>query len=240
MSNELQAFTFEGRGIRTTIINGQLWWVAKDVCDYFGDKNRNRSLSALDDDEKGYTPIDTLGGKQKISIINESGLYHLLFIMQPTEGRNVSKEYIQERIDTIRAFKRWVTHDVLPSIRTKGYYSVERPKIQEESKKARKELTEQWKEHGADKPYHYINLTHSEYKSLGYGTGVGVHKKDMSKEEVAKLLALEAIETLKLIRNPQIHGYSNLNSSVLETGSRVDLFVDNLMAAPNQITADAK
>ena len=100
------------------------WFVAKDVSDYFGDKNYKRSLRALDDDEKGVTRIVTPGGMQDINIINESGLYHLLFNMTPENARNVPEGYIDERLEKIHRFKRWVTHDVLPSIRKTGGYTV--------------------------------------------------------------------------------------------------------------------
>lgn len=100
------------------------WFVAKDVSDYFGDKNYKRSLRALDDDEKGVTRLNTPGGMQDINIINESGLYHFLFNMTPENARNVPKAYIDERLEKIHKFKRWVTHDVLPSIRKTGGYAV--------------------------------------------------------------------------------------------------------------------
>ena len=100
------------------------WFVAKDVSDYFGDKNYKRSLRALDDDEKGVTRLNTPGGMQDINIINESGLYHLLFNMTPENARNVPEGYIDERLEKIHKFKRWVTHDVLPSIRKTGGYTV--------------------------------------------------------------------------------------------------------------------
>ena len=120
--NELQVFSFEGNDIRTILRNGETWWVAKDVCDIFGETNRNRAMQALDEDEKGYTQMTTPGGTQQLAVVNEAGLYALLFAMQPAKARGVSEEYIADREQRLRIFKRWVTHEVLPQIRRHGAY----------------------------------------------------------------------------------------------------------------------
>ena len=129
--NELMIFNNPEFGeIRTVEINGEPWLVGKDVCAVFGDKNHNRSLGRVDAEDKRVVPItDSMGRTQQITIINESGLYALLFAMQPQKANNggVSDAYpieIQERIDRLRKFKRWVTAEVLPSIRKTGGYNV--------------------------------------------------------------------------------------------------------------------
>ena len=119
-----RVFDCDGQQVRTTIIDGQVWFAGKDVCDYFGDTNHHRSLARLDDDEKGVSQMDTPGGPQSMIVINEAGLYSLLFAMQPQKA-NVSEEWYQERIGQIKRFKRWVTHDVLPSIRRHGLYATD-------------------------------------------------------------------------------------------------------------------
>ena len=120
--NELQVFSYEGKEVRTLQIGGEPWWVAKDVCDVFGETNRNRAMQTLDEDEKGYTQMNTPGGNQQLAVVNEAGLYALLFAMQPTKARGVSEAYIADREQKLRNFKRWVTHEVLPSIRKHGAY----------------------------------------------------------------------------------------------------------------------
>lgn len=127
--NELQIFNNPEFGaIRTVEIDGEPWLVGKDVCAVFGDKNHNRSLGRVDAEDKRVVPItDSMGRTQQITIINESGLYALLFAMQPQKANNggVSDAYpieIQERIDRLRKFKRWITHEVIPSIRKHGAY----------------------------------------------------------------------------------------------------------------------
>ena len=111
--------------IRMVIKNVQPWFVAGDVCDVFGEKNKYRAMQTLNEDEKGYTQIYTAGGRQSVSIISESGLYALLFAMQPSKARGVSDAYIRDRTDKLKAFKRWITHDVLPDIRRHGIYATE-------------------------------------------------------------------------------------------------------------------
>ena len=120
--NGLQVFSYEGNEVRTVQRDGAPWWIAKDVCDVFGETNRNRAMQVLDEDEKGYTQMTTPGGLQQLAIVNEAGLYSLLFAMQPTKARGVSDEYIVERQEKLRKFKRWVTHEVLPTIRRHGAY----------------------------------------------------------------------------------------------------------------------
>ena len=112
----LQVFYNENENVsvRTKVIDGEPWFVGKDVCDLLGLVNSRKSLQALDEDEKGVTNGYTLGGNQELTIINESGLYHLIFISRKPEAK---------------AIRRWVTGTVLPSIRRTGSYSVsgERP-----------------------------------------------------------------------------------------------------------------
>ena len=120
--NELKIFNYNDNEIRTIEKEDGVWWVANDVCNVFGETNRNRAMQPLEDDEKGYTQIDTPGGKQKAAIVNEAGLYSMLFAMQPEKARGVSDEYIAQRCEQLRRFKRWVTHEVLPSIRKHGAY----------------------------------------------------------------------------------------------------------------------
>lgn len=129
--NSLQIFKNEEFGsIRTFVKNGEYWFVGRDVCNAFQDKNPNRSIGRIDDCDKRSLKIkDSLGREQTVTVINESGLYALLFAMQPQKANKdgVSNAYpieVQERIEKLRRFKRWVTHDVLPTLRKTGSYSM--------------------------------------------------------------------------------------------------------------------
>lgn len=110
-NNQLQVFNNEEFGqVRTTIINNEPWFVVKDVCSVLEIKNSRDALSRLDDDEKGVVSTDTLGGKQDLSIVNEAGLYTLVLGSRKPEAKR---------------FKRWITHDIIPSIRKHGAYMTE-------------------------------------------------------------------------------------------------------------------
>lgn len=123
--NELKLFEFEGHAVRTLQKAGETWWVAKDVCEVFGETNRNRAMRNLDDDEKGYTQMTTPRGIQEVAIVNEPGLYSLLFSMKPKKARGLTAQEVTDRENRLKAFKRWVTHDVLPMIRQHGLYATE-------------------------------------------------------------------------------------------------------------------
>lgn len=129
MSNEVKLFNHEEFGaIRAINVNGDVLFVMNDVCKSFGATNPYRLLENLDDDEKGYTQIETPGGVQSMAVVNEAGLYSVLFALQPNKAkaRGVSAEEIEARIAKLKAFKRWVTHEVLPSIHRTGGYMVAR------------------------------------------------------------------------------------------------------------------
>lgn len=93
--------------VRAVTLEGEPWFVAADVCRALGLGNSRQTLSYLDDDEKGVITSDTLGGKQEMSTINEPGLYSLI---------------LRSRKPEAKAFKRWITHEVIPAIRKTGGY----------------------------------------------------------------------------------------------------------------------
>ena len=128
--NGIMLFQHEEFGeVRTLDIDGELWFVGKDVCKIFGDRNHNRSLGRVDDEDKRMVELtDSLGRKQTATAINESGLYTLLFALCPQKAHHKegADEYpieIQQRIEKLHRFKRWITSEVLPSIRKHGAYA---------------------------------------------------------------------------------------------------------------------
>lgn len=123
METDIQIFKNEEFGeIRTLVVDNEPWFVLKDVCAAFGESNYRRVSARLDDDEKGVSQMDTPGGKQAMTVINESGVYSALFAMQPEKARGVTDDYILQRQAQLRKFKKWVTSEVLPSIRKHGGY----------------------------------------------------------------------------------------------------------------------
>lgn len=106
---EISVFERDDWSVRTVVIDGDPWFVARDVCVALGITNGRDALSRVDADGVGTTDvIDSLGRTQQASIVSEPGLYELIF---------------QSRKPEAKAFKRWVTHEVLPSIRRTGGYT---------------------------------------------------------------------------------------------------------------------
>lgn len=115
--NELKIFNNEEFGqIRAIEQDGEPWFVGKDVAEALGYSNSRKALSDhVDEEDKGVTKRDTLGGAQDMTIINESGLYSLV---------------LSSKLPTAKKFKRWVTSEVIPSIRKHGAYLTDQ-KIEE-------------------------------------------------------------------------------------------------------------
>ena len=109
--NEIRAFNSDQFGeVRTVTIDDEPWFVAADVCRALEIGNSRMATERLDDDEKGVSLIDTPGGQQELTIINEPGLYSLVLGSRKPEAK---------------AFKRWITHEVIPAIRKHGVYAVD-------------------------------------------------------------------------------------------------------------------
>ena len=125
--NEIQIFKNEDFGeIRTTEINGEPWFVGKDVAARLGYSNTVDAISKhVDIEDRGLAKCDTLGGTQEMVIINESGLYSLV---------------LSSKLESAKRFKRWVTSEVIPQIRKTGSYHI--PKTYAEALRALADETE--------------------------------------------------------------------------------------------------
>ncbi|MDK7109066.1 BRO family protein [Lactobacillus iners] len=113
----LRLFQFEEQNVRTLVIDDEPYFVGKDVAEILGyAKPRNAISVHVDDEDKKDAPIQgTLGGVQTMTMVNESGLYSLI---------------LSSKLPTAKKFKRWVTSEVLPTIRKHGAYMTEQ-KIEE-------------------------------------------------------------------------------------------------------------
>ena len=97
--------------IRSMTINGEPWFVGKDIAAALGYSNPRKAIGDhVDEEDKGVTKCDTLGGGQNLTIINESGMYSLI---------------LGSKLDGAKRFKRWVTSEVLPSIRKTGAFATD-------------------------------------------------------------------------------------------------------------------
>ena len=106
--SDLQIFNYQSNEVRTIQKNGEPWFVLKDVCQVLGIGNSRMAADRLDPDEKGVSQIDTPGGKQEMTCINESGLYNVILRSDKPEAK---------------PFRKWVTAEVLPTIRRHGMYA---------------------------------------------------------------------------------------------------------------------
>lgn len=105
--NAVQVFESAGQSLRVVEIGNEPWFVAADVCRALGISRTDDGVGRLDDDEKGAASIRTPGGAQEMRVVSEAGLYTLIMGSRKQEAK---------------AFRRWVTHDVLPAIRKTGGY----------------------------------------------------------------------------------------------------------------------
>lgn len=117
MKNQLSIFNFQSHEVRTIVIDDDVWFVCTDVANALGYATAKDASRHLDADEKGRHIVPTLGGNQELTIISESGLYALVLRSRKPEARK---------------FAKWVTSEVLPTIRkTGGYGSISQEQVQQ-------------------------------------------------------------------------------------------------------------
>lgn len=128
MNNQVTIFNSEEFGsVRTVVIDNEPWFVGKDVAVALGYSNPRDALAKrVDDEDKGVAKCDTLGGAQEFTVINESGLYSLV---------------LTSKLDSAKRFKRWITSEVIPSIRKNGGYILNQENMSDEEIMARALIT---------------------------------------------------------------------------------------------------
>lgn len=208
---------FNKQKIRVIIKCNEPYFNAQDVCFNLDLSNTSQALTSIEkDDIICNDVIDTIGRKRSVYFVSEQGLYDLIF----KSKKSIAKD-----------FQRWVTHEVLPSIRKTGQYSIP-TELKKLSTEKRNMLTDQWKSHGCNKPHHYIQLTGQEYKSLN----IDKKKAEMDKKELLLLSALETMEALKLLDRDDISGYYECLDSIKETGEQLKVICDNNKKPQIEIT----
>lgn len=111
MKDNLMVMNGEFGAVRTMVIGNEVWFVGKDIAECLGYSNTSDALNKhVEDEDKDIAKCDTLGGKQNLTIINESGLYSLV---------------LSSKLPSAKQFKRWITSEVLPSIRKNGMYATD-------------------------------------------------------------------------------------------------------------------
>lgn len=175
MKNNIVAFNYEEQQVRTIEKNSEPWFVGKDVADILGYTDTAQAVRKhIDDEDKGVVEMTTPGGKQNMVIINESGLYSLI---------------LSSKLPTARAFKRWVTSEVLPAIRKNGGYIAGQETLSPEELMAKALLVAQKTIEEKDK-----QLTHAAEQAkldaplVHFAKGVTVSKTSILIFDFAKIL----------------------------------------------------
>ena len=209
---ELISFDYMGNGVRTVFVDGEPWWVAKDVCAILGyashGDNLVQILQRLDGDEKSQISISSNNNpvsnfRKPVWCVNEPGLYSLI---------------LWSRVESAKAFKRWVTHEVLPQIRKAGKYLTTRAK----SKEVRNAFTAVLKQHGYDKPVEYATTTKHMKEIICLD---GVSKDTMTPDQLKKTMVSELLAELQ-IKHTGAFGYKQVDPVCIDSCRNVVAFVE--------------
>lgn len=192
MKNEIQFFDFEGNQVRTLKINGEPWFVGKDVAEILGYLNSRKALKdhVDEEDQRGYR-IVTPSGKQTAKVINESGLYSLI---------------LSSKMPNAKGFKHWVTSEVLPTIRKHGAYMTDEKAFDViHNKNGLADLLQQAADQLKQKD---IQIKEMKPKAL-FADAVSVSKTTVLIGELAKMLKGNGIDigATRLFKWMREHGY---------------------------------
>lgn len=159
--------------VQVTVKDGEPWFVAVDVCRALEIKNARDAVARLDDDEKGVVLTDTPGGQQKMNVVNEPGLYALVLGSRKPEAK---------------AFKRWITHEVIPSIRKSGGYIAGQSTMSDADLMAKALLVAQRQIEQRD-----AQITEMQPKAL-FADAVSASKSSILIGELAKMLRQNGVD----------------------------------------------
>lgn len=188
---ELQIFNFDELPVRTLTVDEEPYFVGKDVASILGYSNTRDALNRhVDNEDKDVVKLDTLGGKQNQTLINESGLYSLIF---------------SSKLDSAKRFKRWVTSEVLPAIRKTGTYKV--PSDPMQALELMFEATKQTKEEIESVKADVIDLKENQKLDAGeYGLVTKtIHQR------VTYVRQIHGLPNIKEVNKPL---YKNINNDV--------------------------
>lgn len=214
--SQLIPFEFESKAVRVILgESGESWFVASDVCRVLEIMNTADVLKRLDDDEKGIDSIYTLGGNQEMATINESGLYNLILGSRKPEAKK---------------FKKWVTSEVLPTIRKTGTYSL-KPMTQQELAKAQVLLLEQLEETARQRDF--AIATKAEIGTRREATAMNtasqaVKKVNQLEVELDRSKQYYSVKRMQMIHHGQQFSWRLLKSTGIEMGIEpIDVFDAN-------------
>lgn len=209
--NEISIFQFESSNIRTTLIENEPWWVAKDVCEALGYvwKGVSGTISHVSEEWVGVCSVQTPSGSQEMAIISEQGLYFFL-------GRSDKQ--------TALPFQKWIAGKVIPSIRKHGVYSINKEELltKQEAlrlveKSAFKSMTESIDTYKENERMH--GFAYSSYNNLIYRMILGKDSKQLKSE-----YGIKKGETVKDFLDPdklkQVENAERLVDAMLRIGKQ--------------------
>ena len=181
MNTNLQTWSYENSEIRTVEKDGEPWFVAKDIAKVLGYTNASKAIADhVDAEDKGVTKCYTLGGTQDLTILNESGLYSLI---------------LSSKLPNAKKFKRWVTSEVLPSIRKHGAYMTDQTLEQAlTSPDFLIQLATQLKEEKEQRKQLEAKVEQDKPKVL-FADSVSASKSSILVGELAKILKQNGVDT---------------------------------------------
>ena len=181
MNTNLQTWSYENSEIRTVEKDGEPWFVAKDIAKVLGYSNASKAIADhVDAEDKGVTKCYTLGGTQDLTILNESGLYSLI---------------LSSKLPNAKKFKRWVTNEVLPSIRKHGAYMTDQTLEQAlTSPDFLIQLATQLKEEKEQRKHLEAKVEQDKPKVL-FADSVSASKSSILVGELAKILKQNGVDT---------------------------------------------
>lgn len=175
----ISVFEFTNKQIRTTVINGEVWFVAKDVCDMLEVGNVTDAMKRLPESMKGVDSIETLGGSQRMNIINEPGVYKLAFTSRKPEAESFTEFVAGTILPTIRKHGMYATDDVLDKMISSPEFGI-------------KLLTELQSERQARIEAEHIN--HINAPKVIFADAVSVSQTSILVGDLAKILKQNGIE----------------------------------------------
>lgn len=209
MTNELVEFKSREFGkLQSIKIDDEAWFVAIDIAKILEYRSASDMVRYLDEDEKLVRTLCVSGQGRKVNLINESGLYHAV---------------IKSRKKEAKAFRKWVTSVVLPTIRKTGSFTlplVDTELSRKRSKEIRNCFTDMQKAHGYTKQYEFIQTTVQMKKKLG----ITAKKDDMTPQEIA---SVAAAEWLSIAMIADEIGYHEVNPVCIEASENISSAIEN-------------
>lgn len=209
--NELEkVFNYGGTRVRTVVKNNEAWFVTKDVCEVLGIKRVDSATRKLNETQKDTHRVSTLGGKQSMSIVNESGLYKLVFRSDKKEAEHFTDWVTTEVLPTIRKHGAYMTDDVLEETIRDPDYMIGLLNALKEEKQKRVET---------EKTNHilmHVNKTYTATeiaKEIGFRSAIALNK-DLGEKKIQ----FKQNNTWVLFSKYADKGYVNIKQEVLDNG----------------------